>query len=154
MMNLEKLDFLQNYLIAKLLLLPAEEKGKWGKMNAQQMVEHLNGFFQVSTNEIHFPIVTPVEHLPKYKEFLMSDKPFRENTKAPVLPDEPFPLRHGNMQTAIDELQQTVKRFFSLFENNSDLKISHPVFGELDFEEWVQLHHKHVVHHLTQFGLM
>jgi len=30
----------------------------------------------------------------------------------------------------------------------------HPVFGELNFEEWILLHYKHVTHHLKQFGLI
>jgi hypothetical protein len=30
----------------------------------------------------------------------------------------------------------------------------HPAFGDLNFTEWVQLHHKHVTHHLKQFGLI
>ena len=40
------------------------------------------------------------------------------------------------------------------FKNNPAAKTSHPVFGDLDFEEWVLLHYKHVTHHLKQFGAM
>jgi tRNA A58 N-methylase Trm61 len=47
-------------------------------MNVQQMVEHVTDFFKVSFDHIKFDLVTPEEHLPKYKEFLMSDKEFRE----------------------------------------------------------------------------
>ena len=61
-------------------------------MNAQQMVEHVAGFFKVSTNQLKFPLVTPEEHFQSLKNFLLSDKEFRENTKAPVLPEEPLPV--------------------------------------------------------------
>src|SRR5438045_8267144 len=104
-----KRSFLKNDLISLLQKLKGNEKGKWGKMNAQQMVEHLSNFFKVSTEKIHFDLTTPSEHLPRYKEFLMSDKEFRENTKAPVLPEEPLPLQFLNMQQAMDDLIKSVE---------------------------------------------
>ena len=155
-MNQEKFNFLKNKFLPLLKNLPADAKGKWGKMNGQQMVEHVSGFFAVSYEKLKFPLVTPVEHLPKYKEFLMSEKEFRENTKAPdnVLPDEPPPLRNASMDEAIKALEKSVHYFFTYFSENPDKKTLHPVFGELNFAEWVQLHHKHVTHHLKQFGLI
>ena len=150
----EKKSFLKNDLIRLLQNLKGDEKGKWGKMNAQQMVEHVSGFFKVSTEKIHFPLTTPIEHLPKYKEFLLSEKEFHENTKAPVLPEEPLPLRNSNMQLALDNLQKDVNDFFEYFADDPSKTTLHPAFGELNFDEWVQLHHKHVIHHLKQFGLI
>jgi oxepin-CoA hydrolase/3-oxo-5,6-dehydrosuberyl-CoA semialdehyde dehydrogenase len=128
----------------------------WGKMNAQQMVEHVTGFFYVSTGKLHFDLVTPEEHLPKFKEFLLSDKEFRENTKAPltVIGEEALPLRHPDMNTAIAELQKSIDAFIFTFKDDQEKKTLHPVFGELNFEEWVLLHYKHVKHHLKQFGLV
>lgn len=29
-----------------------------------------------------------------------------------------------------------------------------PVLGDLNFEEWIMLHYKHVMHHAKQFGLI
>jgi hypothetical protein len=153
-MNQDKLSFLSTSLIALLNNLPADAIGKWGKMNGQQMVEHVAGFFKVSTGKIKFPLVTPVEHLPKYKEFLNSEKEFRENTKAPVLPEEPLPVRFATMAETISDLDNEVHEFIHLFSNNTHLKTLHPVFGELNFEEWVLLHYKHVTHHLRQFGVV
>lgn len=155
-MNQEKLNFLKNDFIPLLKDLPADAKGKWGKMNGQQMVEHVTGFFKVSSGRLHLPLVTPAEHLPKFKVFLMSEKEFRENTKAPaqILPDEPLPVRKANMEEAIGGLEKSVEEFFSFFSDDPDKKTIHPVFGELNFAEWIQLHHKHVTHHLKQFGLI
>ncbi|MEO5782016.1 MAG: DUF1569 domain-containing protein, partial [Ginsengibacter sp.] len=81
-------------------------------------------------------------------------KEFKENTKAPVLPEEPLPLRYTTMQQAKEELTKSVDEFFEFFKNDADKKTLHPAFGELNFDEWVQLHHKHVIHHLKQFVLM
>jgi len=155
-MNQEKLNFLKNNFIPLLKDLPPDAKGKWGKMNGQQMVEHVTGFFKVSSGRLHLPLVTPAEHLPKFKAFLMSEKEFRENTKAPaqILPDEPLPVRKANMEKAIGGLEISVVEFFSFFSDDPDKKTIHPVFGELNFTEWIQLHHKHVTHHLKQFGLI
>ena len=153
-MTPEKIFFLKEQFILLLQKLKGNEKGNWGKMNAQQMVEHVSGFFKVSTEKIHFPLTTPIEHLPKYKEFLLSEKEFHENTKAPVLPEEPLPLRNSNMQLALDNLQKDVNDFFEYFADDPSKTTLHPAFGELNFDEWVQLHHKHVIHHLKQFGLI
>jgi hypothetical protein len=124
-------------------------------MNVQQMLEHLVAFFNVSTEKIKFELVTPPEHLPKYKEFLLSDKPFRENTKAPltVIGDEPLPLIYPGIAEAKAYLLMAVNDFEIYFEHEPGKKTLHPVFGPLDFEEWILLHYKHVTHHLRQFGI-
>jgi hypothetical protein len=155
-MNAQKLSFIQNEFTPLVQQLAANTTGKWGKMNAQQMVEHVTAFFNVSTGRLQFPIVTPAEHLPKYKEFLMSDKEFRENTKAPqeVLGEEPLPLRKSSMDEAIAGLQQSINEFMDFFKDAVTRPTSHPVFGTLNFEEWVLLHYKHVVHHAKQFGVL
>ena len=153
-MSDQKALFLKNDLLLLVKKLNGNETGKWGKMNAQQMVEHTAAFFKVSTEKIKFPLTTPVEHLPKYKEFLWSDKEFKENTKAPVLPEDPLPLHYASMQQATEDLGKSVNDFFSFFKDDPTKTTLHPAFGELNFDEWVQLHYKHVVHHLKQFGLM
>ena len=112
--------------------------------------------FKISSGRFSLPLVTPQEQLPKYKEFLISEKEFRENTKAPgqYIPDYPLPLRFANMQEAIQILERSIQEFFTCFNDDVEKKTLHPVFGELNFTEWVQLHHKHVVHHLKQFDLI
>ena len=155
-MDTAKLNFIQHQFVLLLKDLPASAEGKWGKMNAQQMVEHVTGFFKVSSNRINFPLVSPSEHLPKLKAFLLSDKEFRENTKAPtsVIGEEPMPVRTNNMEEAIEALQQSIDEFVVYFEGDDYKTTLHPVFGELNFEEWVLLHYKHVMHHGRQFGVV
>ena len=153
-MTPEKKAFLRNQFVDFFSDLKGKEIGKWGKMNSQQMIEHLSAFFKVSTGKILFPLTTPIEHLPKYKDFLNSDKEFRENTKTFVLPEEPLPLHYPTMQKALEELKKSVNDFFDFFKDDPSKTTLHPAFGELNFDEWVQLHHKHVTHHLKQFRLM
>jgi hypothetical protein len=153
-MDAQKMVFIKAELIPLLTTLHANAKGKWGKMNAQQMVEHLSDFFRVSTNQLHFPLITPVENLPKFKGFLLSDKDFRENTSAPMLPEEPLATVCSSMPEAIAELERQIIFFIEQFGTRKIITSLHPVFGELDFDEWVLLHFKHVTHHARQFGLL
>ncbi|MEO7266366.1 MAG: DUF1569 domain-containing protein [Ferruginibacter sp.] len=148
--------FLETGMFPLLEVLNEDNNNNWGKMNAQQMIEHLRDFFMVSTGELKFDLAVPEEHLPKYLEFLRSDKPFKENTKAPasVLGEEPLSLRFNSLDEAKKALHLTVKHFFEYFEMNPGAKTLHPAFGNLGFDDWVLLHYKHVTHHLRQFGLM
>lgn len=154
-MQTEKKDFLASFVS----LVATADPGiipKWGKMNLQQMVEHLSLVFKISYNRIPTTITTPAEHLPKYKEFLWSDKQFRENTKAPtsILGDEPLPIHFASYAEAVTALDKSVKAFFDYFEKDPTAQAPHPVFGMLNFEEYIQIHHKHISHHLRQFGLI
>jgi len=153
-MNQEKADFIKEGFLSLLNGISPDKQALWGKMNPQQMVEHVTGFFFVSIDKLQFPLVTPEEHLPKFKEFLLSDKQFRENTKAPVLPEEPLPVREADLSSAIQQLKKTIEGFFAYFSDDPGKKTLHPVFGWLNFEEWILLHYKHVTHHARQFGLL
>lgn len=150
----DKVLFIQRELCSLLATLQPEKVGIWGKMNAQQMIEHTADFFDVSAGKGDQHCVTPEEQLPKFKAFIFSDKQFRENTKAPenVVPEEPLALRTASMQAAIDKLEKSIDAFFRYFETDKSQTTVHPVFGPLNFDEWILLHYKHVTHHLRQFG--
>jgi hypothetical protein len=153
-MDTTKSDFVNTGFFEYVQNLSPEAMGKWGKMNAQQMVEHVTSFFKLSSAKIILPIVSPDEQLPKLKAFLLSDKEFRENTKAPqeVLGDEPLPLRNETMEAALAKLKHSIEEFFQFFAADAGNTSSHPVFGVLNFNEWILLHYKHVLHHAKQFG--
>lgn len=124
-------------------------------MSVHQMIEHYardavrsaNGRLRIEQ------IMTPPERLEKMREFLMSDKPFRENTRNPLLPEEPLPLRFNTVQAAIGALQQELIYFFEVFAKDPHLTTRNPFFGDLSFEQNVQLLYKHALHHLRQFGV-
>jgi hypothetical protein len=153
-MNIEKENFLRTRLVRYLQQIDPSTPPLWGKMNVQQMIEHIAGFIMVASGRKQFDtIITPSERLDKMREFLMSDKPFRENTKNPLLGEEPEPLRYKTVQGAIGALQQELIYFFQAFEANPNLITRNPIFGDLSFEQNVQLLHKHALHHLRQFGV-
>ena len=152
-MNFEKENFLRTKFIFLLQKLKTDTSPQWGKMNVQQMIEHFTDVVMVASGKIKLPVATPSDRLPKLRQFMMSEKPFKENTKSPVLAEEPAPLKKHTKEAAIGKLQEEIIYFFEAFEKSPALKTINPVFGELDFEMNIQLLHKHALHHLKQFGV-
>ena len=154
-MSIEKENFLRTRLISHLQQLDPATPNRWGKMSVQQMIEHYagdavrnaNGRLKIDT------IITPPEQLQRMREFMMSDKPFKENTMNPLMGEEPLPLRYTTVQAAIGALQQELIYFFEAYEKNPEMVIRNPFFGDLNFEQNVQLLYKHALHHLKQFGV-
>jgi hypothetical protein len=58
------------------------------------------------------------------------------------------------MDDAIEELTLELNDFKSCFANDNSKTIISPFFGDLNFEQWTHLLHKHFVHHCRQFGLI
>lgn len=152
-MYLEKESFLRTKFISLLHQLKVDSLPHWGKMNVQQMIEHFTDVMMVASGKIKLPVVTPEDKLPRFREFMMSEKPFKENTKSPVLGDEPMPSRKHTKEAAIGKLQEELIHFFENFKKNPELMTTNPVFGQLNFEENIQLLYKHALHHLKQFGV-
>ena len=153
-MNEEKLNFLKTKFIPLLKKLKGDEKGSWGVMNAQQMVEHFSDSIRVSSGKLIRPQIIEGEMLEKYRAFMLSEEPFKANTKNPLMDEKGAPLRHANMEDAIGELQHELEYFFTAYENDPSLTASNPFFGELDYAGQVHLLNKHATHHLKQFGLI
>lgn len=155
-MSIGKENFIRSRLITLLQRLDPSAIPAWGKMSVQQMIEHLSydGFAVASGNRRFDTIHTPPEYLTRAREFLMSDKPMRENTVNPLLPKDPMPPRHQTIQAAIGELQQEMIHFFEVFAKQPHLTTRNPIFGDLDFEQNVHLLYKHALHHLRQFGIV
>ena len=65
-----------------------------------------------------------------------------------------MPLRHEEIELAIDEYIDVYLSFEELYENNPDLTHIHPYYGPLNYAQWKRLHAKHLTHHFNQFGLI
>ena len=154
-MSLEKENFLRTRLITYLQRLDPATPAKWGKMNVQHFIEHFAGdAVRTASGRLKFDSLhTPPERLQKMREFMLSEKPFHENTKNPLMGDEPAPLRYKTAQAAIGALQQELIYFFEVFEKDPLLTTRNPFFGDLNFDQNVHLLYKHAIHHLKQFGV-
>jgi len=151
---MNKEAFLRNEFSKHLRGLSPIVKGKWGVMNAHEMVEHMISSFRVANGKIrHKEIISSIEKLDKMQAFIMSDIPFKENTKNILLGDRPEPIEHLNYEDAILELEKEIIDMFEVYHGKPDLRIRNPIFGDLNFEQNLALLYKHALHHLKQFSI-
>ena len=148
----QKAHFLQTEYTKALTQLDADAPRKWGKMNVQQMIEHMSDYVRIASGRTQMEIVTPEDKLPRMQGFLESEKPFMENTPNVLMPDDPTPVKHTSKEDAVKELQSEIDYFFETHNNDPAKKTANPFFGMLNYDQQVQLLHKHAVHHLKQFG--
>jgi len=148
-----KESFLRDEYVSHLEQIKPDSNPKWGKMNVQQMIEHMSDYVRIANGKTVLDVVTPVENLPKMQAFLMSEKPFRENTPNALMPDIPPAIKFSDIKTSIEEIRGELTYFFQVYAANPNLKLTNPFFGLLDFDMQVQLLHKHATHHLRQFGV-
>jgi hypothetical protein len=134
--------------------LKASELGKWGVMNAQEMVEHMSYAFRQANGKDKYELVSAEENLVRLQAFLMSDKEFKPNTKNVLLPEIAIPAQCSTMNESISELEEEIQAFFTYYKTKPEAVVMNPFFGELNYEKWVTLLYKHCLHHTKQFDLI
>ena len=151
----KKIIFLKQDVIPLLHKLSPRQKGNWGKMDAQQMVEHLEDVCKVANGKIEMQLLnTDPAGLAAAREFLLTELPFRENTKVPVMPEEPRPHRYATLEEGIARVERELFGVFAVYAADPSLELMHPIFGALPEELQFRYLYKHVYHHLRQFGLV
>jgi hydroxymethylglutaryl-CoA reductase len=125
----------------------------WGKMNAQEMVEHLSDMLMMSRGTGNFTIDVDAETIARRQQFLSSDKEMAKNIAVPFT-KEIIELRHDELELALDEFAEEWINFTEYYENNPSASVIHPYYGDLDFNLWLKMHDKHFTHHFKQFGLI
>jgi hypothetical protein len=153
-MDTRKASFLKEQFVSLLTQISSDTLPHWGKMTLQQMTEHFSDSVGIASGRMVKPMVTPEADVEKMQAFLMSDRPFRENTPNPNMPEIPAPVRNATIKAALSELQNEIDYFFAQFEKNDHLTTCNPFFGHLNFDQNVQLLYKHALHHLRQFGVI
>jgi len=122
---------------------------RWGRMNVAAMLAHLCQSSRMALGEL--PVrpkgkrafqVFPLKHLILYVVPFPKGTP----TSPELLVAEPGPVAAG--QASLEELLQRVGT-----GPTEGVGPVHPLFGELSRKEWGVLMHKHVDHHLRQFGV-
>lgn len=131
--------------------LSAETTPKWGKMNAPQMLAHLNVAYNMALDEN-----TPITR--GFKRFIISllaknmvvgEKPYPKNGRtAPVFviaDQRDFEKEKAKLVSFINDVSQKGAAHFEGKESQS--------FGTLTANEWSNLFQKHLNHHFEQFGI-
>ena len=147
-------EFLKEQLPVHLNAITPELTPKWGKMNVQQMVEHLSFTFLMATGTFQVKLSTEMEKLPLYKRVLMNEeKDFPKDFQNPLLPASPIPVSTANLNEAKTGLKQSMDKFFIFFIENPEVVTLNNVWGELNYLEWMVMNYKHIKHHFAQFGV-
>jgi hypothetical protein len=147
-------DLLRFRMVPLLRRVPSSTPPLWGKMTLQQMIEHFAEAVRIASGRTVFTeIHSAPEHLEKLRSFIATDKPFRENTHNPLLSEVPAPVLLPTVEEALAELQSELDYFFKTFEENKLMVTRNPIFGDLNYEQNLQLLNKHARHHLRQFGV-
>ena len=147
-------NFFDKVVIDCITNLPEDANSLWGKMTAQDMIEHLIWAFECSIGVIEVPCRTPENLLERAKRFLYDNRPTPQNFKNPLLGDDPLPHRYSTYSEAKGVLLKNVDAFNKYFIEHPKAVHTHPVFGSLGAEEWQRSQYKHCYHHLLQLGMI
>ena len=145
--------FLKTFFFGALDGLTEKARPRWGRMSAQEMVEHLLWAFEGSTGRIEIACPYPPEQLPRMKAFLHHNRPTPQDFMNPALQEGLPALRYPDLRAARAALLIEVDRFLEHARTQPDAIHVHPVFGPIGVEDWSRSHFKHGCHHLLQFGL-
>lgn len=145
---------LRRRLLEALAALRASARPQWGRMTAQEMVEHLLWAFELSTGEAQAGCPIPEPQRQRAKAFLYDNRPTPREFMNPVLAAGLPPLRHDGLTEAMASLRTAANQFLGQAASAPDITRTHPVFGPIGMDEWARAHFKHTYHHLLQFGLL
>jgi oxepin-CoA hydrolase/3-oxo-5,6-dehydrosuberyl-CoA semialdehyde dehydrogenase len=135
--------------------LKADTPANFGSLSAQQMIEHLIEIYNYIFVEGQVKVLTPTEKIEKVKKlFLWSSGGFVKGVSNEVTKTFNFETKLPNLAIAIDEYEVLHYKVLNALENKEVKDKTHPIFGLLNNEEWIQFFTKHTWHHYNQFGLV
>ncbi len=138
-------------IIARINALTPDHKAQWGKMDVSQMLAHASQPLKMAYGEAKgskrglFAILFGKMFKNKY----VKGAPFEKNLPT----DKTFVMKD---QKHFDTEKQNLITSVQRFANEGPDKITkdkHPFFGEMTAQEWDIIQHKHLDHHLSQFGV-
>lgn len=134
-------------LVTRARTLTPQHTAQWGKFTVAGMMAHLNESTRMATGEL--PIVgkgpSPLR-FPPLRYLIIHHLPMPKS--APTAPE--LLVRCDSADLARE--QALFAETFTRLDGTSHPLVAHPAFGELSHASWGVLIHKHVDHHLRQFG--
>lgn len=135
--------------------LKPETPAAFGSMNAQQMIEHVSLIYDYVLSDNKVKVLTPEDKIEKVKKaFLWSEGGFKRGITNEFTQSISFETKLEDLVIAINEFEKRHLLVIKAIEENAIIDKTHPVFGLLNTEEWVQFFTKHTWHHFNQFGLV
>jgi len=147
-------EFFRHLLFDALSALRDDTRPGWGKMTAQQMVEHLIWAVEISTGKALADCTFPEAQRERLKAFLYENRPTPREFQNPAFAAGLPTLRYAGAADATAALRHEVRLFLDQAAATPGAARTHPVFGPIAAEEWARSHFKHCYHHLLQFGLI
>ncbi len=149
-------DFLSKEVPVLLQKLSENTPAVWGKMNSQQMVEHLCLTFAISNGKIVLPSIatTPEKSARAKQAFFEENRGLPKNLRTAVTPEEPNPPYYDSLERAKEQFFKEMTRFNAYYTEQPAATFLHPIFGALDQNEWLRFHEAHIRHHFEQFSLI
>jgi Protein of unknown function (DUF1569) len=140
-------------LLGRMQRIRPETRALWGRMNAHQMVCHLNDSFSLAMGD-----KTASEDINVFSRTLIKwvalYAPLRWPKGVPTRP-EMDQLRGGTRPVEFSHdkaaLAAAIERFAR--QPNTFQFARHPTFGELTKWEWIRWGYLHADHHFRQFGV-
>jgi len=122
---------------------------QWGRMNARQMVCHLNDSFRVAMGERY---ATPVGSVLSrtWIKWIALRTPLQWPQGVQTRPE----IEQGRGGTPPSEWERDraeLLDLLSVFPNGKTFG-EHPAFGKMSRRDWMVWGYRHVDHHLRQFG--
>jgi len=123
---------------------------RWGKMTAHQMVCHLNDSFRVGTGEKYASPATSFfqRTVIKWAALHTSVKWPQGSPTRPEVEQGRGGTPPSDWERDRAELQALVLSF-----PRQETFGSHPLFGEMNANDWLIWGYRHLDHHLRQFGV-
>lgn len=135
-------------IIDRINKLTSQSERLWGKMDAAQMLAHVQvpigvafGTTTVKGNWLMKLI------LPLFKKNLYDQKPWKQG-----LPTDKTFIMTGQSKD-FEKEKTALLDMVSRFSEPTMINEKHPVFGKLTKEQWSKATWKHLDHHLKQFGV-
>ena len=129
-------------------LRPSSPRG-WGKMDAAQMMSHCALALEAATGDavLHSNFMARLIG-PLFKGWIVGPKPFSQNSPTHPLLVMKSPCEFNRERTRL----VAVVRKFHAAGPASAAKYRHAFVQKLTGDEWGRVQHKHLDHHLRQFG--
>lgn len=134
--------------------LTVETTGKWGRLNAPQMIRHLNEACKMAFDEVKVPDQSNLFTRTIGKWLFLSNvkPPGREKGKLKTFPQIDI-VETGFPVLDIEEEKKHYKATLERLKKSTDLSKKHPLFGKMSRDDWGLLAYAHADYHLTQFNL-
>ncbi|HEV8504998.1 MAG TPA: hypothetical protein VGQ53_06350 [Chitinophagaceae bacterium] len=134
-------------------ILQSETPALWGRMNAQNMIEHLIEAVEYTNGKRMADLRFPPGKADQQRKDLVHGDFVIPNGVQGYLPDATKTKKFKDLPTAIRELNKELDAF-EIFFKTEGMTAIHFEFGPMNYNEWIIWHGKHFTHHFKQFGLL